>query len=150
MNLEFRVCLPRDAATVRLVRSVVGHALTAFGADPECVGEIQLALSEACNNVVDHATADDEYEVMLKVDESRCSISVKNTGTGFDAASLAGVMPDASSPRGRGVAIMRALMDHVEFASEPESGDIVHLVKALELAEDAPLALIRRRLTGSS
>lgn len=145
MNLEVSVVLPRDAETVGLVRSVVSNALTTFGVTDECNGDIQLALSEACNNVVDHATVDDEYEVRVEVDEQQCAVIVKNTGTGFDAAGLEGIMPDVNSARGRGVAIMRALMDRVEFRSEPEEGDIVHLVKSLEVGEDAPLQRLRRR-----
>ena len=49
-------------------------------------------------------------------------------------------MPNPGSPRGRGVAIMRAVMDQVDFRSEPEAGTIVHLVKDLELEPDGALA----------
>lgn len=145
MNLEFAVCLPRDAETVALVRGVVANALSSFGVTPECVEDIRLALSEACTNVIDHAAADDEYEVRLEEDEERCAISIKNTGSGFDATALVGLMPDSSSPRGRGVAIMRAVMDRVEFSSESETGTIVHLVKMLGVEPAAPLANLRRR-----
>lgn len=139
MKLKVEVCLPREAETVRLIRGVVRDAMVHFGVNQECTDDIQLALSEACNNVVDHATADDEYEVSVELEDDECSIAVKNVGGGFDAESLAGVMPDPSSARGRGVAIMRAVMDQVEFRSEPEAGDIVHLVKTLDLIPDGPL-----------
>lgn len=144
MNLEFSICLPRDAETVGLVRNVIANALLAFGVTEECSDDIKLALTEACNNVIDHASADDEYEVRLEVDEERCTMSVVNTGIGFDAAALAGVMPDPTSPRGRGVAIMRAVMDGVELTSEPSTRTIVNLVKQLELEPDAPLARLHR------
>lgn len=145
MKLEFSVCLPRDAETVTIVRGVVTGALNLFGVTQACVDDIRLALSEACTNVVDHASADDEYEVRVDVDERECAISVTNTGSGFDATALLGHMPDASSPRGRGVAIMQALMDRVEFRSEPVRGTIVHLVKTLALDEDAVIERLRRR-----
>jgi serine/threonine-protein kinase RsbW len=145
VNLEVAVCLPRDAETVSLIRSVVTRALTLFGVTQECVDDIRLALSEACTNVIDHAAADDEYEVRLEVNERECVISVTNTGIGFDATSLAGQMPDGSSARGRGVAIMQALMDRVEFRSEPVRGTIVQLVKTLALDADAPIERLRRR-----
>lgn len=144
MNLEFAVCLPRDAETVSLIRNVATSALRAFGVTEECTFDIQLALTEACNNVVDHAADDDEYEVRLEVTEDACTISVRNTGIGFDAAALDGVMPDTASPRGRGVAIMRAVMDGVEFASEPNDRTIVNLVKQLDLEPGAPLTRLGR------
>lgn len=140
MNLNVAVCLPRDAETVAIVRSVVGHALSALGVTAECVADIQVALSEACTNVIDHASVDDDYEVELSVDEDLCSISVRNAGNGFDAASLHGVMPDPLSARGRGVAIMRAVVDNVSFTSEAEAGTIVRLVKRLSVVPHAPLS----------
>ncbi len=145
MNLEVAVCLPRDAETVSLIRGVVANALRSFGVSGKCVDDIRLALSEACTNVIEHAADDDEYELRLMIDEQRCAMSVRNTGDGFDANALGGVMPDAASPHGRGVAIMRVLMDRVEFESEEQAGTIVHLVKDLTVDVDAPLARLHRR-----
>lgn len=144
MNVDVAVCLPKEASTVSLIRGVVSHALARFGVTAACVDDICLALSEACTNVIDHAAADDEYEVRLQVDEHRCAISVKNTGNGFDATSLSGEMPRLDSARGRGVAIMQAVMDRVDFMSEPETGTIVHLVKDLSVDQHGPLARLRR------
>lgn len=145
MLLDVAVCLPQEAETVGLLRAVVRHALHSFGVTQECVDDICLALSEACTNVIDHAVLEDEYEVRLQVDGHRCAISVKNTGNRFDARALRNVMPDPSSPRGRGVAIMRALMDQVDFSSEP--GTIVHLVKTLAIEPTSLLHRLRGRPT---
>lgn len=149
MRLEVAVCLPHESETVALVRGVVTNALRSFGVTQDCVEDIRLALSEACTNVVAHAAADDEYEVRIQIDELRCAISVKNTGGGFDATTLANEMPDPMSPSGRGVAIMRAVMDDVAFTSERSTGTIVRLVKDLTLAPDGALArLVQRRPDG--
>lgn len=146
MLLDVAVCLPQEAETVGVIRAVVRDALRSLGAAPDCVDDVCLALSEACTNVIDHAGADDEYEVRLQVDERECVLSVKNTGDGFDARALRGVMPDPSSSRGRGVAIMRAVMDQVDFGSEPEAGVIVRLVKKLAIEPDSLLDRMRRKL----
>jgi serine/threonine-protein kinase RsbW len=143
MDLQVAVCLPRDAETVSLVRGVVADALTTLGVTQACVEDIRLALSEACTNVIDHAADDDEYEVTLEVDEDRCSITVTNTLTRVDADVSLGVMPSEESPRGRGVAMMQALVDAVDFRSEPERGTIVHLVKNLDVEPGGPLARLR-------
>jgi serine/threonine-protein kinase RsbW len=145
MNLDVGLCLPHEAETVRLIRGVVTDTLTKFGITPECVEDIRLAVSEACTNVVQHAAADDEYEVRIQVDDENCEISITDTGFGFDAQSLAGVLPDSGSVRGRGVAIMHAVMDHVAFTSEPEAGTMVHLVKGIQLLPDGPMARMQRR-----
>jgi serine/threonine-protein kinase RsbW len=140
MRLTVAVSLPRDSSTVGVVRDVVASALQSFGVTPDCVHDIRLALSEACTNVIEHAAFDDEYEVRLDVGDRLCSVTVTDTGTGLDAHELEGVLPDDTSPGGRGVAIMRAVMDHVEFTSEPETGSVVHLVKGLTFNQGAPVA----------
>ena len=139
MRIDVAICLPQEASSVQLIRRAVTNTLGVFGVDEDCIEEIRLALSEACTNVVEHAQPADEYEVRLEVDDRRCAISVTNRGNGFDADDLHGVMPATDSARGRGVAIMRAVMDHVEFRSEPEAGTVVHLVKELTFRPDAPL-----------
>lgn len=144
MNLDVAICLPQEAETVSLIRAAVTNTLTLFGVTEPCVEDIRLALSEACTNVIDHAGAHDEYEVRVQVDDERCAISVTNTGSEFDAAALEGVMPTARSARGRGVAIMRAVMDQVQFTSEPEAGTIVHLVKRIDVRDGGPMARLRR------
>lgn len=145
MKLDVAICLPQESETVALIRGVVTSALRSFGVTEECIDDIRLALSEACTNVLDHVEGDDEYEVRLEVAGDVCIISVTNTGDGFDAGQLSGELPDHSSPRGRGVAIMRAVMDQVELRSEPESGTIVRLVKGLSVDAGGPLDRLRRR-----
>ena len=147
MHLDVGLRLPQEAETVSLIRRVVAGALGTLGVTEACVDDIVLALSEACTNVVDHADAGDQYEVRLQVGDERCEISVANTGAGFDADGLRGVVPDTSSERGRGVHIMDALMDQVRFVSEPESGSIVHLVKRLDLVPDGAMARLARPAT---
>ena len=150
MLLDVAVCLPQESETVGVIRAIVRNALHSFGVTQECVDDICLALSEACTNVIDHAVRGDEYEVRLEVDERECALSVKNTNHGFDARALHGVMPDPSSPRGRGVAIMRAVMDRVDFSSEPEADTMVRLVKALAIEPDGLLDRLRKVRDSSS
>lgn len=148
MHIDVAICLPREAETVMLVRAAVGETLRTFGVGADCVDDIRLALSEACTNVIDHAGTDDEYEIQVHVDQDSCAIDVRNTGAGFDAAALEGVAPDPFSARGRGVAIMRAVMDHVGFQSEEESGTILHLVRRLQIRPDSPMARLRSEPPG--
>jgi len=143
MRLDVALCLPQEVESVSVIRGIVSEALVSLGIAAGCIDDIRLALSEACTNVIEHAAADDEYEIRLQVDDERCVISVANTGDHFDAAGLDGIMPSTSSSSGRGVAIMHAVMDQVAFSSEPEIGTIVHLVKALELEPDGAMSRLR-------
>ena len=144
MRLEIALCLPRDAETVAVVRAIVTDALRRVGVAEDSLDAVRLALSEACTNVIDHSGAEDEYEVRLRVEDARCEIRIIDTGHGFDGDALVdgsdGGDADVASPRGRGIAIMRAVIDHVQLDSRPESGTVVHLVTELALDPDGTLA----------
>lgn len=139
MELDVALSLPRDTETVSMVRALVVDNLRRLGVTEDCIDDIRLALSEAVTNVVQHATTEDDYEVRLQVRDLVCSVIVRDCGRGFDFESLGDAMPDPTSPRGRGVAIMRAVLDAVRFEPHPEQGTIAQLVKRLEVLPDSPL-----------
>lgn len=140
MQVNYALYLPRDAATVPIARRLCRGALEELGISRACLHDVTLAVTEACANVIEHSSdLDDEYEVSVSVDEEHCEIRVIDTGRGFDHHSLSGAATDASAERGRGIQLMHALVDNVNFVSRPESGTVVHLEKQLELEAHSPL-----------
>lgn len=139
MRITLTLCLPRDAATLPVVRHIAGFALREVGVEAEAIADVELALTEASANVVKHSGAADQYEVHLTLEDRICEIRVIDTGHGFDSSSLAVAMAAPSEEQGRGMALIEALVDSVSFESRPEAGTIVHLVKDLTLRPDAPL-----------
>jgi serine/threonine-protein kinase RsbW len=133
------LCLPRDSSTLSVVRHITASALEELGVVTEEIGDVILALTEAAANVVKHSGADDQYEVHLVIENNTCEIRVVDGGRGFDSESLGVNMAGPSEERGRGMALMAALVDSVRFESRPEAGTIVHLVKDLALRPDGPL-----------
>src|SRR5205814_5294225 len=103
--------------------------------------------TEACANVIEHSSdAEDDYEIRVAVNDHFCEIRVIDTGRGFDAETLSDSAADVSAERGRGIQLMRALVDKVRFESKPEAGTIVHLEKHLDFEESSPLRqLVERR-----
>jgi serine/threonine-protein kinase RsbW len=144
MHLILSVCLPRDRASIPLTRHIIRDALREVGVTDACAYDVAIAQSEACTNVIDHSGPGDQYEVRVEVDGARCVISVIDTGHGFDESSIA-EGADADSERGRGIQLMRALVDEVHFQSDPDSGTAVHLEKALHFRDDS---VFRRVATG--
>jgi serine/threonine-protein kinase RsbW len=141
MEINYGLRLPRDVATVPVVRGLVRSTLSELRVDPTCIQDIALALTEACANVVEHASDADEFEVRVQVDSRSCQIRVVDTGRGFDHTTLDGDMPETDSERGRGILLMKALVDSVQFESLPEAGTVVHFRKGLELEDGSPLLL---------
>ena len=149
MEIKFTLQLPRDALSVPVVRRVLKTSMRTLGVSDDCVADIEIALTEAVTNVLDHAAAGDEYEVVAGLDDNSCVIEVIDTGRGFDAERLGHVDADPSAEEGRGIQLIRALVDRVHFRSRPERGMIVHLEKELEFTEGSPLQQLVERATDS-
>lgn len=139
LKIGIALQLPRDRDTVGLVRRFSTAGLDELGLTEECSSVIQVALSEACSNIVEHADNSDDYKVELSVDDWLCEITVVDTGRGFDHESLGHDFPDPNEAQGRGVALMRSLMDATSFRSEPQSGTVVHLTKIVDYRDDSPV-----------
>ena len=74
--------LPRDAASVPLIRQMLDGTLRSLGVDEQIRDDIELMLSEACSNVVRHAQPSDDYTVSVTVYDDLCVIKVIDTGGG--------------------------------------------------------------------
>ena len=142
MTIVFTLCLPRDGASVPVVRHLLGSSMDKLGVEPDCLYDMELAVTEACTNVLQHATGTgDEYEVAVELNEATCEITVTDAGQGFDHESVAESV-SASDESGRGIPLMKALVDRVQFLSRPQAGTIVHLVKELDLRSNSVLRVL--------
>lgn len=127
---SLQLSLPRDARFVGLLRKVAGCVFADIGAPEGASDDIKLALTEACANAVRHAVGSDGYSVGFTIDADGCEIEVVDLGPGFDEPSVEpdAVEPDADLEAGRGVMLMQALMDDLQF-SRQDSGTSVRLRK---------------------
>ena len=108
------------------------------GFDERALYKIQLAVDEACANVVDHAYTGAEpgdIEVSCRLNDRLLTIRVRDWGEGFD---LGGVKdPDLKAPLeerslgGLGLFLVRQVMDEVQFTSDPEQGNELMMSKRL-------------------
>jgi serine/threonine-protein kinase RsbW len=137
VQIILALSLPRDEQTIPVSRHIAVSAMAEIGVVEDCMQDIAVALTEACTNVLKHSGPGDEFDVSLEVDEDQCYIRVVDTGHGFDSQSVGFTHADTSAEQGRGIEIMRALVDSVKFISKPEAGTVVHLEKTLEFDDDS-------------
>jgi serine/threonine-protein kinase RsbW len=137
LGIDLELKLPSENATVPLVRHLLRHTLTEFGVSAQCVADVELAVTEAAANVVEHAGEEDDYQIRVLVDEVQCEIQVMDSGPGF-RPDVTGDFPTGQAEGGRGLLLMQALVDRLTFEPNDEAGTIVRLVKLLEF-DDAPL-----------
>jgi serine/threonine-protein kinase RsbW len=94
-------------------------------------------MSEACTNVLLHSGPGDQYVVRLDMGDRIGRIRVVDVGHGFDSARLQAEGPLPEAERGRGLGLMHALVDRVQFTTRPEAGTIVTLEKSLTYRDGA-------------
>lgn len=145
MEIRFTLQLPRDALSVPVVRRVLNSSMRTLGVKEECLADIEVALTEACTNVLDHAAQGDEYEVVAGLNDAACVIEVLDRGHGFDAEKLGHLDAEPTAEEGRGIQLIRALVDRVHFRSRPETGTIVHLEKQLLFEDESPVLKLAER-----
>jgi serine/threonine-protein kinase RsbW len=146
MELSLALTLPRDEQTVPVARHLVRNAMEQVGVEPDCVYDFELALSEACTNVLHHSGPGDLYVVRLDMEDRIGRIRVVDVGHGFDSARLQATDTLPEAERGRGLGLMHALVDRVQFTSRPEAGTIVTLEKALAYRDGALIGGLRKQV----
>lgn len=125
--MTVRLDLPREAGSVPAVRRLLRSALAVLHVNRSAGDDLEIAVTEACANVVRHATGTETFEVSLDVAEDHCSIDVRDEGPGFDPGTLSA--PDPGSEHGRGLFLIRALSENVHLESTPRDGSLIHFEK---------------------
>jgi serine/threonine-protein kinase RsbW len=146
MELSLALTLPRDEQTVPVARHIVRNAMDQVGVDETCVYDVELALSEACTNVLLHSGPGDQYLVRLDLQDRLGMIRVIDVGHGSDSARLQAEDPLPQDERGRGLGLMQALVDRVDLTLRSEAGTIVTLEKVLTYRDEALLAGRRKEV----
>lgn len=129
-EITMTILLPPDVESVPMVRHLCGYALSEMGADQDSIEAVELAVTEACANVVQHAQETHSYRVTATLDHRRCELSVLDSGRGF-SGTMATEMVPPEAESGRGLMLISSLMDRFSFRSEPQSGMLMHFVKEI-------------------
>jgi serine/threonine-protein kinase RsbW len=146
MELSLALTLPRDEQTVPVARHIVRNAMEQVGVDETSVSDIELALSEACTNVLLHSGPGDQYVVRLDLEDRLAMLRVIDVGHGIDSARLQAEDAPPEDERGRGLGLMQAMVDRVDFTTRPEAGTIVTLEKVLTYRDEALLVGRRKEV----
>jgi len=133
--VEFAV--PGRAEMISYIRDRAAEAARAMSFTPQQVEDIRLAVGEAGSNAVRHGIDPDHCQIDVRIERRGDSlkISVSDRGCGFDPDSTRAAEPGDLADGGRGISIMRALMDEVTFHFD-SPGTRVEMVKRIRAADD--------------
>jgi len=97
--------------------------------DEEEVNDIKIAVGEACNNAIEHSKTNKGIDVHYHISMDKLLIEIRDYGIGFDPTGKGDLPDDLLAEGGRGLFLMKNLMDKVEIISEPHKGTLVSLYK---------------------
>ena len=121
------IMLPAQAESLAQVRTAVCDLLAAVDLSESGLFDVKVAVGEALANAVRHGSpggATDQIRVDIGAYDDRVVIQVRDRGSGFDTE-RAGDDDNLFAAGGRGVLFMRALMDGVDFSTDPSTGGTV-------------------------
>ena len=134
----FTLDVPSTTENLAMIREFVTRVAAQAGLSDAEVGQLELAVDEACANVIEHAYgADRTKQVMVRAifDEDTLRIHVIDTGKGFDPADVPQQeLKDLIAKRrtgGLGMRLIKTLMDEVHYDMEPGKRNELRMVKKL-------------------
>ena len=129
-----RLTIPAKAEYITLVRLALSGLSRLRPLSEETLGDLKLAVTEACTNSVRHGYADGEgtVEILYELQPDRLVVEVADNGPGFDAA---GDRPreENLAEGGLGIAIIKAVSDEFEAGARSQGhGSRLRFVKFLD------------------
>lgn len=134
-KIEVDIKVPNQTRYLSLIGRIgedIARTLKKYHGDREELAyHINLVLTEAMTNAIQHANEGDpdkEVHITITILDRILNIKVYDQGQGFDISAL----PPANqlSDHGRGVYIIRTLMDHVSYRRH-NGGNVLEMVKTL-------------------
>lgn len=111
------VLIPADLASLAVVRAALQEALWDHAWGDDEIQRVVLAASEAAANAVEHGSQPGELvEVVFQVGDAEATVRVLDSGGASHwEPSDEPTLPEPTSPRGRGLTLIHALAQKVEF-----------------------------------
>jgi len=133
---KFFLKLESKSSNLKLIREFVVRIAQEADFNEEDMHKIELAVDEACSNVVKHAYPDNEnnsIEIEVSFDSRAFNVKVQDRGCGFDPNRLPQTDMKTYLEKyqvgGLGIHLMKSLMDLVEYNINPAKKNQVILTK---------------------
>ena len=132
-----RLVMPAKSEYLVLARLALAGIARETPMSETDLADLKLAVTEACGNAVRHAYADATgvVEIRFVVEAGTIGIEVEDDGTAHEVAAAPTSAPSDGIPpeSGMGLAIIEAVVDHVEVQSgrDGKRGTLVRMTKRL-------------------
>jgi serine/threonine-protein kinase RsbW len=139
MDTPQTATFPARLDSLAAISEFVTRAAEAAGLDARAVYAVQLAVEEACANIIEHAYGGEgrgDIECTCRVNENGLTVILRDYGRPFNPTSVP--EPDLYASledrkiRGLGLYFIRQLMDQVRFEFTADSVKVLTMVKRKE------------------
>ena len=127
---------PARFESLEKISQFVVEAAKEAGFDESAIYAIELAVDEACSNIIEHAYGGEgrgDIRCTYQIANNNLKIILRDQGRPFNPNSIAepnfGAPLEELKPRGAGLFLMRKLMDEVDFEFEAGSGNVLTMIK---------------------
>jgi len=125
-----RITIPSNQEFLSDVDMFIEGILRGFGADESVIADIAISVSELVNNAIAHGNAQDDLKkVIVEIIKNMdvVSISVCDEGSGFNPDNLDDPLAQENLLKevGRGIFIVKSLMDSVDIKPSPQGTKII-------------------------
>ncbi len=128
----FTLTLPSDLRMLSVARSFIEAVCSACEFERELRHALVLATGEAVSNIVRHAHRDlphAELVLQMHIEAEDVVLTFLDDGPPFDLAGVPPLPPGELRIGGRGVYLLRTLMDEVSCQPRGSCGNVLRLVK---------------------
>lgn len=127
---------PGRFSSLSEISEFVTRAAREAGLDEDAISAVQLAVDEACSNIIEHAYGGEdrgEIECTCHINAEGLTVVLRDKGRPFDPAQVPEPDPHPDLKRcavgGLGLHFMRKMMDEVRFEFTPDTGNILIMTK---------------------
>jgi serine/threonine-protein kinase RsbW len=133
---QFRLTTASRPENLADIARFIAGATAHLGLDERETFDVQVAVDEACTNIMRYAYGPDgegPIELCCELQDDACVITIHDWGRAFDPSAVP--EPDVTSPLhkrklgGLGLYFMRKLMDEVRFEFDAEKGNYLTMVR---------------------
>jgi anti-sigma regulatory factor (Ser/Thr protein kinase) len=124
--------IPSDLRLLALARAFVEAICQVAGFDERATHAIVLASDEGTNNAMRHAHAgrpDAPLQIQCFIRPDGFEVRIHDEGEPFDLDAVEPLDPAECRAGGRGVFLMRKLMDELTCEARPQGGNTLRMVK---------------------
>jgi serine/threonine-protein kinase RsbW len=136
-GIELDIKVPNQTRYLSLIGRIgedIAREIDRYTGDRETLAyHINLVLTEAMSNAIKYGNPDNKEEtvhILINISENELFIRIYDYGQGFDINEIPLPDFDALEDRGRGIFLIKTLMDSVQYRKQ-SNGNMLEMIKQL-------------------